>query len=205
MQEKYWHLVWQFDDLPGYYVKWGIDRIRGMETIRLCIEEYGLDHLEMTKKYLYHIPGRGEELVDTNYWIIAEEQIRAEIPLVIDLEEAQQICTLLKETGFYDFHPYNVIRNKGHKLAIIDTEDQFNSDWGECLGLRRIITSDLFNLNTQFTEEALKHIIFKILGCYQPTSSSYKRIYNLILEFLEMQPRVKSQFMCKNSLAVLLT
>lgn len=181
-------LVWQFDSLPGYYVKWGVGRIRGMEKIQECIDTFDLSCLGMAKKYIYHIPGRGEELCDENYWVISEEQKAADIPLVINLEVAKQVFTLIKETGFYDFQPHNIIRNKDNKLAVIDSETRFNSKWGTCLGLRRVITSEFFNLNTHFTEDALKYIIIKLLECYPPESYNYNDKYYQILKYLELQP-----------------
>ncbi len=32
------HLVWEFKSLPGYFVKFGRDRIIGIEILRTCIE-----------------------------------------------------------------------------------------------------------------------------------------------------------------------
>ena len=181
-------LVWQFDSLPGYYVKWGVGRIRGMEKIQECIDTFDLSCLGMAKKYIYHIPGRGEELCDENYWVISEEQKAADIPLVINLEVAKQVFTLIKETGFYDFQPRNIVRTSDNKLTIIDSEIRFDHDWGMCLGLRKLITSLSFNLNDNFTEDALKYIIRKLIRCYPPSRSYYSSKYYQILKYLELQP-----------------
>ena len=147
----------------------------------------------MTKKYLYHIPGRPEELTSENYLVGAEEQVSVNKPLIINLEEAQQIYTLLKETGFFDFHQYNIIRNKENKLAIIDSENfDFNENWGTCIGLKRIITKGFFDLNAHFTEEALKYILMRNLECMTPTTSQYKTIYYRLLGYLEDQDQSSS-------------
>ncbi len=187
-KKDYGNLVWQFDTLPGYYVKYGVNRIKGLEKIRECIETFNLNRLTVSKKYLYHIPGKDIEFTDENYWVVAEEQKPAPIPLVINLEEAKQMFTLIDETGFYDFQPHNIIRNTDNKLAIIDTEPRFNSKWGTCFGLRRIITSQHYDLNTHFTEDALKFIMHKLIECYPPSSWNYSDKYYEILNYLELQP-----------------
>ena len=52
------HGVWQFDWLPGYYVKYGIRRFETAQMLAQSIQENGLDLIQVPEKRLFHIKGR---------------------------------------------------------------------------------------------------------------------------------------------------
>ena len=183
-QEKYRkrrkHLVWRLDDLPHYYIKWDVGRIKGLEIMSACIEKHDLTHLSVPKKYLYHIPGTPETLDNSNYVVIAEEQKPCGIPLVITEEEAQDITTLISQTGYYEFTEKNIIRTAPDTITLIDTECRLKKP---SFGLYKLLSRHgLFDLNAHFTQAALKHIFHHYLQSVLVDASSYKERYEQILK-----------------------
>ena len=155
-----WHGVWQFDWLPGYYIKYGLDRIRGVERIRQCIETHNLDLLTTPDKRVYHIKGRPTELSDLNYAIIIQAVEETKAPQPLSLEHVKQLCTLIKKADYIDMTSTNYIKMPNGKLCLIDTEGIFNAS-KRIKGFLRMIGTG-HDLNTNYTEEALKHLFFEI-------------------------------------------
>ena len=181
------YYVWSCDFLPGYLIKRTVDRIPGREKIHRCIQEKNLTCLTVPKKYYYHIPGKGRELTNENYLVIAEKVKGTTDPFMINLEEVKQICTLIESTGFLDFHGKNILRDTDNKIAILDTENRlvYAKSAGTGYGLKRIFYLKKFNFNTAFTPDALKYIFDRI----KISTRVYNDVYNRILTVLEKQPR----------------
>ncbi len=155
-----WHGVWQFEWLPGYYIKYGLDRIKGVERIRHCIEAYKLDLLTTPDKRLYHIKGQPTELSSLNYAVIIKEVEATDTPQPLTLEHVKQLCTIIHKADYIDMTSTNYIKMANGKLCLIDTEGIFNAS-KRIKGFLRMIGT-LHNLNTNYTQEALKHIFFEI-------------------------------------------
>ncbi len=179
------HLVWSFDELPGYLLKYPLSRIRGLEIMQECIEKHHLDRLVVPKKYIYHVRGAKRELTDENYFVLAEK-LEGKQPFQFDDEEVRQICILLRETGYRDFLAQNVLRLTNNKIAFIDTEI---SDFSQNKKYRSfakifIYLSD-FSPDTSFSKAGLKHILLQLLACAPQEQSSYKHLYDTIYKFLK--------------------
>lgn len=155
-----WHGVWQFDWLPGYYVKYGLERIKGVERIRQCIETYGLDKLTTPDKRVYHIKGRPYDLSNLNYAIVVKAVEATENSMPLALTEVQQLCTIIHKADYIDMTSTNYIKMPDGKICLIDTEGIFNAD-KRIKGFLRMIGTR-HNLNTDYTQEALQHIFFEI-------------------------------------------
>ncbi len=79
--------VLRFTQLPGWIIKCclhlndktsnynrqNISRIFYNEKIKEIIEKEGLTHIMVVQKFLYHIPGRPDELCDANYLVVVKE------------------------------------------------------------------------------------------------------------------------------------
>ncbi len=179
-----WNLVWSIDQLPGYLIKYRIDRIKGMEAMQECIEKHHLDRLTVPRKFLYHIKGADWELTNSNYIVIAEK-VDGKQAYTFDDEEIRQICILLTETGYNDFVSENVFRLSNNKLCFIDTEGRdFDRD-ENYKGLARIFTwYSRFKPHSSFSEASLKLILTELFACSPDEKSDYKNLYNTVQSFL---------------------
>lgn len=106
--------------LPDYYVKYGIKRVENAEKLKKFIETAKLCSLSVAQKYLYHIPGAPEELLDENYLVIAKEVKDGKEEM--SAEQAAQLYHLGYEGGLEDIEPSNYIITKNGQLVVIDTE-----------------------------------------------------------------------------------
>ena len=181
------YLVWEFENLPGYLVKYGLSRIRGREIIKQCIEEHNLTCLTVPQKYIYHIQGKGQELTKSNYFVIVENMYARE-PKMFSFEEVQQICILLRETGFLDFVTQNVLRLDNNQIAFIDTEDGFDKI-KNYRGLCRIITHNHMISLDSFSKGALKYLFLQLLECRPQDNSEYREMYESIHKALSLLKR----------------
>src|SRR5437868_4396136 len=48
--------------LPGYFIKYGIERVSNAQRLKKVIDEHKLNLLSVAEKYLYHVPGRPMDL-----------------------------------------------------------------------------------------------------------------------------------------------
>lgn len=176
VRRRFESTAWQFDELPGYFVKRGSGRIWGREVIMRCIQEHNLDCFTVPRKYFYHIPDMGLRLNDNNYWVVAELVQSTDDFQPFNLEEARQLCILLKCAGFMDFLSHNIIRQKDGKIAIIDTESMWIDPRLPCNGIRELFGRRSFKFNKWFTKEAFKHCITELSTCAPLTRKTYFRI-----------------------------
>ncbi len=165
------HGVWKFDWLPGYYVKYGLARIRGMEKMKKCIETHDLHLLTVPDKKIYHLKGRPTELSGDNYAVIIRKVERISDPEPLTLEQVQQLCTIIRETKYISMTSSNFIRGTDGLLHLIDTEATFSKNL--LVGFVRMITTRP-NLNTQYTKEALMYVFEEIKECLKKASNGKK-------------------------------
>lgn len=187
------HPVWELPWLPHYLIKRDICRIEGMEKIRSCIETYSLDLITVPQKYIYHIPGRPQELNDSNYYIV-EPKLAFKKNLPFTVLEVQQLQTIITHTGYSDLKKSNILRLENNQIAIIDTE---SSAFGEepCIGLMRLITySGGFDLYEDFTDEAFEYIILELRNCMPTEKTAYREGYKKLRESLTRRPEFFALF-----------
>ncbi len=159
--------VWQFDWLPGYYLKYGLARIIGLEKMQKAINSHNLEKIEVPDKRLYHIKGRPTKLSNLNYLIVVKAVKPARDVPPITLDEIQQLCTIMHKTGYISMTGTgtsskkgpNYIRTQDGKFCLIDTESRY--DHAQLLkGFLRLLSSH--DLNKDLSQEALKHVLWEI-------------------------------------------
>lgn len=154
------HGVWQFDWLPGYYVKYDISRIHKRDILARSIDTQKLTLLHAPKKMLYHIKGRPHRLHNINYAVIIEEvkahkNANAE-PL--SLPHVEQFIRLIEDTGHISTYASNYIRREDGSISFIDTDGTFDKARA-IIGLVRLLDKDL---ETYYTPEAVAFILTRI-------------------------------------------
>ncbi len=159
-RKKYNDGVWQFDWLPGYYIKYGIERINGRKKIKKCIERYQLDLITVPQKWLYHIKGRPHTLSNDNYIVIAQEIIgESDLP-PLTINHMKQFSTIIEKTAYYDLRYSNYKRCKDGTICLIDTEGCFNKQKA-AVGYLKLIGPGT-DIQKTFTREALEYLFSKI-------------------------------------------
>jgi len=117
--------VSQKEWLPGYYIKYGIERVANAQKLKYVIDKYKLDLLSVPDKYLYHVPGRPEIESNENYLVIAKEVLGKQgRGQCINLQQVKQLCKIAVLAGHYDLHPANYVTTTDGKITIIDTDKQ---------------------------------------------------------------------------------
>lgn len=120
--------VTRFDWLPGYYVKYHINRANGANILKECIKNENLNVLAVPNKYLYPLYDETVPPHDKNCLVIAEK-IEKNENQTLDASHINQLITLHKKTGFYDMHPGNLLISNDNKCYIIDTGGAFWNPW----------------------------------------------------------------------------
>lgn len=169
------HQAWSFPWLPGYLIKYGIDRIEGAERIRSCIKEHKLDLITVPDKRIYHIKGMPTELNKYNYAVVEKMLKQEEAFRPLNLRQVQQLCVLVKKAGYVSITPnHNFLRLMNNRLAIIDTELlHFRNSHKAYKGLIRFIYDarhQNYDLNTDFTKKALKYVFEELAKTYETKS-----------------------------------
>jgi len=111
------HGVYKYDKIPFYNKGEGFDRIAYAELIKQAVKENNLDHINVPDKCLCHMYG-------TQWNVIVKEAKKQQKSSPISLIEVQQLIKLIHNTGYGDFHEYNVFTSDSNKIMIIDTEKQ---------------------------------------------------------------------------------
>lgn len=155
------HGVWRFSWLPDYYVKFNLARIHGMEKMKSCIAAKNLDLLKLPDKRIYHVKGTPRTLNNYSYAVVIEK-VKAQNRRPLNLKQIQQMCKLIKETGYISMTSTNYIRTEGDTITLIDTEGTFNRN-ELTMGFMRLLGGG-HNLNEDFTPEALKYIIEELVN-----------------------------------------
>ena len=108
-----------------------IGRIIVAKQIADLIEEQSLQNITVPQKWLYHIPGRRDDLDDNNYLVVAEkldildEETNALQWRGINTDQEAEIRLVIKETGFHDVLPENICFTADGQLAFIDTDPRW--------------------------------------------------------------------------------
>jgi hypothetical protein len=174
------HGVWRFPWLPGYFIKYNLDRIYGMERMLKCIKRHNLDLIKLPDKRIYHIKNRPTTLSNDNYLVVIQG-VEPETDLgPITLKQVQQLGVLMKETGYVSMTKTNYIRGKNDVVTMIDTESTFDYN-NPFLGFRRLLSAG--HSVDEYTEEAVKYIL-RELGRIIRTSHP-KDAYDQIIGYLK--------------------
>ncbi len=154
------HGVWQFDWLPGYYVKYNVVRVFMSERLSRCISQYELNRLYVPQKQLCHIKGRPQSLDNLNYVVVIKElqadPTQESKPM--DLEHVKQFIILIEKTGHCSTFAHNYLRLNDGKIAFVDTDGTFNKK----NPIRGIIDLLHRDLEGYYTPKALYYIIDRI-------------------------------------------
>ncbi len=159
------HGVWRFKWLPDYYVKYGLARIEGIERMQEVIDCCNLSSITVADKRIYCTKSSSEQLSNRNCAIVIKKVKGIKNPPPITLDEVQQLCTIMHETGYISMTGSrrtkgpNYIRTKEGHFCLIDTESRYDHDLLLKGFLRFISTHDF---NKDLSEEALKHILREI-------------------------------------------
>jgi len=179
--------VWKFKWLPGYYVKYNIDRLKKRQLLDSCIQEKNLYLLHTPAKYLYHINGRPHKFTSQNYAIIIKEveDDEEEYDKPIDEEQVKQMVHAVEETGHISTFKNNYLRLKNRRISFIDTDGTFNKE-RSIVGIARLL--DGGDLPTHFTPEALYYLIDHLgYRIAHASASQKKEAYKAIDYFLGKQ------------------
>lgn len=152
------HTTWNFRWLPDYMVKLNIDRLYGMEKMQRCIEKFNLDLIMVPDKRIYHIKSRPTALSSENYLVVVKKIETDPHRQPMSLRLVKQLITLMKETEYISVTSANYIRTYHGKIAMIDTESNFEIKKLLSGGYMRLLGSG-HNLSKDYTEEALKYIL----------------------------------------------
>lgn len=120
-----------------YYIKYGIERITNALKVKDVIAKHNLYLLSVPDKYLYHVPGKSEELSDENYLVIAKAiEGKCGLGSEIGFFHVQQLYCLAIEANHYDMHCANYVLTDENKIVIIDTDKYSMPDQETCAQLR---------------------------------------------------------------------
>ncbi len=175
------HGVWTFSWLPGYFVKYNLDRIYGMERMQRCIEKYNLDLIALPDKRIYHLKGRPATLNNKNYVVIIPKVVKEKRAEPLSLRLVQQMCTLMHQTGYVSMTKTNYIRGKNGIITMIDTESTFDHT-NPFLGFRRLLSAG--HQVDDYTKKAIKYVLREIASLIRSKHSgkAYKEIIGYIKE-----------------------
>lgn len=111
--------------LPGYYLKYGIERVAHAQKIKDLIETHALCMLAVPDKYIYHVPGLSSEVSNETCIVVARAATgKNGKGQCIGLEQVKQLCKLAELAHHYDLHPANLVTTLDGKIMIIDTDKQ---------------------------------------------------------------------------------
>lgn len=179
------HTTWNFPWLSDYMVKLNIDRIYGMEKMQRCIDKFNLDLIMVPDKRIYHIKGRPSKLTSNNYLVVVKKIKTDPDRQPMSLRLIKQLVTLMKETEYISVTSSNYIRTFHGKIAMIDTESNFEIKKLLSGGYIRLIASG-HDLSKDYTEEALKYILTEMAHELRKVrSDKYDALYSEIARYLK--------------------
>lgn len=123
-----------FDWLPGYFIKINQSRVAGAQALQKCIDDHKLNLLRVSEKWLYEVPQQWKKHGHRNLVIAKkiEEKAGHVDTRVMNLEQAKQICILLKHAQlndcyYADTNSSNLLHCSDGRIGLIDTE---KNSWG---------------------------------------------------------------------------
>lgn len=154
LYETWGNVIAEHKSLDGWVIKYGnrsiqdnssnIRRIINAEKIDSIIKENNLKHVIVPKKYLYHIPGKGDRLINSNYLVFAQKLNLIEKGYSSLPQDAiNEALLIIKKMGMCDGQSKNLPITETNKIAFIDTEPflELGTGWWEVverMGLRTI-------------------------------------------------------------------
>lgn len=179
------HETWTFRWLPGYIVKFNLERIHGMEKMRRCIVKHNLDLLTLPDKRIYHVKGRPTLLNNMNYVVVIKMIETDPNRQPMTPRHIEQLIVLMEETGYISTTATNYIRTYHGKLAMIDTESTFDKSKLLSKGYMRLISA-YHKVKKDYTKEALQYLLTRMaVEFLRYSKSDYKAIYTEIKDQLK--------------------
>ena len=148
------NIIAQHPRVEGWVIKAGerfvggsnnVRRVEKAELIRNSIARAHLEnYITVPEKYLLHIPGKGQELLNKNYLVLAKKLDLADASVsTLPNSIIRKTCRVIRNVGMCDARTENVRLTKDGKVAFIDTEPFLEPDvwWWQAiegLGIRRI-------------------------------------------------------------------
>jgi len=114
----------RFSWLPGYIVKYGVERVTNANILRGIIEKHKLTELAVPKKYIFKLFA-GPDITNDNSLVLSEliDGPCGRGVFLFNLEQTKQMVFLADKGNYYDFNRLNlVLSDKDNKVYIIDTD-----------------------------------------------------------------------------------
>jgi hypothetical protein len=111
------------DWLPGYLVKYGIERVPNAQKLRKTIQKHNLNLLDVPRKYIYQVYDKDKAPNNQNSIVVAEYiQGTPGIETTLNLQQTQQLYCAVDHTALYDLNYRNYIVANNQTVYIIDTD-----------------------------------------------------------------------------------
>jgi hypothetical protein len=115
VEKKYW--------LPGYIIKYDLERFSNAEKLRKVIQKYNLNLLDVPCKYVYQVCDKNKAPSNLNSIVIAEKiEGKSGLTATLNLQQTQQLYCAALHAPHYDLHSENYIVTPSGKIYIIDTD-----------------------------------------------------------------------------------
>ncbi len=109
--------------LPGWFIKYGIERVANRRRLQEVIEKNNIDLISVVEKYLYHVAGRPDSLSSENYLVLAKKASgKMGKGQSLGRNQVEQLWQLAIEAKHYDLHPGNYLTTEEGKVVIFDTD-----------------------------------------------------------------------------------
>ncbi len=110
--------------LPGYYIKYGIERVSNAQKLKHDIAALNLSLLSVPEKYIYQLPSTNGTPSNDNCLVIVKAVEHADNNnQKLTREHAKQLCTLAMRANHYDLHARNYLLKQDGTICIIDTDN----------------------------------------------------------------------------------
>lgn len=127
-EQHYGNSIFQRSWLPGYFIKWDVERYKNAQGLAIFIEKNRLK-IKVANKWLYHIPGKPFELTNENYLVIAEKAAGEHPPCTrtwdrdhLSKSQLLQLKQIVNDVPFGDINPTNLTITSDGVVTIIDTD-----------------------------------------------------------------------------------
>ena len=166
--------VCQRDWLPGYFIKFGDDRVKNAQKIKNIVTKYQLKHVDSADKSLYD-SGSNQNVViarevegAVGYDIYKPYDHPYNQKQLLNINHTKELYFLAKKSLHQDLHPRNYVITHDNKIIIIDTDCHAMPEPGNFYQRIKALISSypverFYSLNhndyfSKFDEESLKWI-----------------------------------------------
>jgi len=115
--------------LPGYVVKYGIERYFNSIILKNIINKYNLTLIDVPQKFLFKLSENKFEEITNNNTLVMAEYINSEKnndikrSFLLKINCIKQLILLIDEAHYYDIHIDNLVLSAdNNKIYIIDTD-----------------------------------------------------------------------------------